>query len=141
VFYELCGIQPQTEIWVAFGVGKNYRFLSINAICSTLGELKSQALPVFHALLTGCDTTSAFKGKGKKSAWQAWQACDEVTETFVYLSANPFKNLDADTSHFASIERLIVVLYDGTSPLTSVNDIREELFCKQNRSVDRLPPT
>jgi len=50
----------------------------------------------------------------------------------VYLSANPFKNLDADSSHFASIERFIVVLYDRTSPLTSVNNAREELFCKQN---------
>ena len=140
VFYELRKIQPQTDIRIAFGVGKNYRFISINAICSTLGEMRSQALPVFHAL-TGCDTTSALKGKGKKSAWQAWQACDEVTETFVHLSANPFMNLDTDSSYFTSIERFIVVLYDRTSPLTLVNDAREELFCKRNRSVDRLPPT
>ena len=131
VFYELCAIQPLADIWIAFGVGKSYRFLSINAICSTLGELKSQTLPIFHAL-TGCDTTSTFKGKGKKSAWQAWQVFEEVTETLVHLSLNPFENVHVDSIHFASIERFIVVLYDRTSPLISVNDVREELFCKKN---------
>ena len=130
VFYELCTIQPLADIWIAFGVGKSYRFLSINTICSTLGELKPQALPIFHAL-TGCDTTSAFKGKGKKSAWQAWQAFKEVTETLVHLSLNPFENVHVDPIHFASIERFIVVLYDRTSPLISVNYVREELFCKK----------
>ena len=140
MFYDLLVIQPLADIWVAFGVGKNYRFLSINAICHTLGRPKAQALPVFHAL-TGCDTTSAFRGKGKKSAWQAWQAFEEVTDTFVHLSLHPFEDLNADSSYFTAIERFIVVLYDRTSPLSLVNDAREELFCKRNRSVDRLPPT
>ena len=49
-FRALSGIQPLADIWVAFGMGKNYRFLSINAICDSLGEPKAQALPVFHAL-------------------------------------------------------------------------------------------
>ena len=43
--------------------------------------------------------------------------------------------------HFTKIERLIVVLYDRTSPLTSINETREELFCKKNRSIERIPPT
>ena len=136
----LHAIQPLADIWIAFGVGKNYRFLSINAISHILGEPKSRALPVFHAL-SGCDTTSAFRGKGKKSAWQAWQAFEEVTATFEHLSLHPFEDLNADSSHFATIERFIVVLYDRTSPLSLVNDEREELFCKRSRSVERLPPT
>ena len=60
VFNDLLVIQPLADIWVAFGVSKNYRLISINAICHTLGEPKARALPVFHAL-TGCDTTSAFR--------------------------------------------------------------------------------
>ena len=68
--FELTITQPFADIWIAFGIGKDLRFYSINGICATLGEPRSRALPVFHAL-TGCDTTSAFKGKGKKSAWQA----------------------------------------------------------------------
>ena len=42
VFYDLIFTQPLADIWVAFGVGKNYRFLSINAICHTLGGRRAQ---------------------------------------------------------------------------------------------------
>ena len=139
-FHKLVKIQPVADIWVAFGMGKSYRFLSINAIFDSLGKQKAQALPLFHAL-TGSDTTSAFKGKGKKSAWQAWQAFAEVTDTFVYCSLHPFESLSVDSIHFKAIERFVVVLYDRTSPLISVNDTREELFCKINRSIERIPPT
>ncbi len=46
---------------------------------------------------TGCDTTSAFRGRGKKSAWQAWQAYEEVTQTFTFLAAHPFELLHAES--------------------------------------------
>ena len=103
VFYELLITQSSADIWIAFGTGKNHRVLSINAICERLGEPKSRALPVFHAV-TGCDTISAFKFKGKKSAWQAWQAFAEVTDTFVHLSAHPIENLNLDSRYFKSLE-------------------------------------
>jgi len=77
-FHDLIASQLLADIWVAFGMGKNFRFYHINAICASLGELQSRALPVFHAF-SGCDTTSAFNGKGKKSAWQAWQVYLDVT--------------------------------------------------------------
>jgi len=64
VFYDLDSIQPLVDICIAFGVGKNYRLISINAICHTLGEPTSKALPLFHAL-SGCDTTSAFRRRVK----------------------------------------------------------------------------
>ena len=79
--------------------------------CHTLGEPKARALPVFHAL-TGCGTTSVFRGKGKKFAWQAWQAFEEVTDIFKYLSLHPFEDISIGYSHFTAIERFVVVLYD-----------------------------
>ena len=79
LFHDLLVIQPLTDIWVAFGMGKKYRFCHINSICKSLGKDKSRALLMFHAY-SGCDTTSAFSGKGKKSVWLAWQAYDEATE-------------------------------------------------------------
>lgn len=80
LFHYLLVIQPLTDIWVAFGMGKKYRFYHINSMCKSLGEPKSRALPMFHAY-SSCDTTSAFNGKDKKSAWWAWQAYDAATET------------------------------------------------------------
>ena len=32
-------------------------------------------------------------------------------------------------------------MYDKTSPITSINEVREELFCKKNYSVERMSST
>ena len=80
-FVELTRVQPLADIWIAFRMGKDFRFYSLNAFCSALGDLRSRALPVFHAL-TGCDTSSTFRGNRNKSAWQAWQAFSESLKHF-----------------------------------------------------------
>ena len=36
-------------------------------------------LPMFHAL-TGCDTVSAFAGRGKRTAWMVWESFPELTK-------------------------------------------------------------
>ena len=59
----------------------------------------------------------------------------------MHLSLHPFETLSVDSDHFKAIERLIVVLYDRTSPLNLVNDTRDELFCKKKRTTERVPPT
>ena len=77
-FHTLSSIWSGLSFWVAFGMGKNFQLLFVNTICEYLGEQKCRALPFFHAF-TGCDTSSAFLGKGKKSAWEAWKAYPEAT--------------------------------------------------------------
>ncbi len=86
----------------------------------------SRALPVFH-VVPGCNTISAFKFKGEKSAWQAWQAFAEVTDTFLQLFAHPLENLNLDSCYFKSLKRLVIVMYDKTSPLTSINEVRNAI--------------
>ena len=136
-FFDLKLTHPCVDIWVAFGTGKSFKYLNINAISSHIGEAKARALPMFHAL-TGCDTTSAFKGRGKKTAWQDYE---EVTQTFTYLATHPFQCLNINSEHFKRIERYVVVLYDKTSSLSFVNEAREELFCRKSRTIDNIPPT
>ena len=89
-FDRLIAERSDADIWIAFGMGKHFHFISGNRVCVSLGEIRSRCLPVFHAL-SGCDTTSAFVGKGKQSAWQAWQLYNEVTPTLVSLAENPFQ--------------------------------------------------
>ena len=72
-FHKMLPIQGNVNIWVAFVSGKSFMFYGVNSIFESLGESKSKALPVFHTY-SGCDTTSSFNGKGKKSAWQARQS-------------------------------------------------------------------
>ena len=105
--------------------------VGMHAICTYLGEARAWALPIFHAL-TGCDITSVFRGKGKKSEWQAWQADEEVTRKFELLATHPFKHLGSDSER---------IEYSRTCPLTSVNGAREELFCRKSRKMDMIPPT
>ena len=39
----------RAELWIAFGTGKNFRYIPAHEICASLGPQKSVALPVFHA--------------------------------------------------------------------------------------------
>ena len=65
-FFNLHENHLNIDLWVAFGVGKNFQYIHSNSICNDLGREQSRALPIFHAF-SGCDTTSPFCGKGKKS--------------------------------------------------------------------------
>lgn len=140
-FRQLKEVQENLDVWVAFGMGKTFSFISINEICHSLGETKSCYLPLFHAI-SGCDTTSAFYGKGKKSAWEAWELCQDIlTPTLEFLSMHPFHHLTTDSTHFKNLERMVVVMYDKYSPLGSVNSARKALFCKNSKAIEKLPPT
>ncbi|KAJ8037689.1 hypothetical protein HOLleu_18575 [Holothuria leucospilota] len=139
-FHHLLTLNPDANIWVAFGTGKHFSFIHVNEICMALGEDTSVALPVFHSF-TGCDTTSAFYRKGKNVAWDAWKCYPAVTQAFTYMAMNPYARLETDTQHFKLLERFVVVLYDKNSNLESINEARRELFCQKNRPMENIPPT
>jgi hypothetical protein len=139
--HYLRAVKPDIELWVAFGMGRDFRFISVNSISDDLGEARSKSLPVFHAL-SGCDTTSAFFGRSKASAWKAWELYPEITPTLEFLADHPFHELSLSSEHFKRIERFTVIMYDKLSPVTSINKARMEIFCKStNIDMTRLPPT
>ena len=43
-------INPGVNLWLAFGLGRNFLLININSIADLLGEARSVSLPVFHAL-------------------------------------------------------------------------------------------
>ena len=77
-----------SEMWISFGVGKQYRYIPIHDMVRALGDEKAQTLHVFHAF-TGCDQTSAFLGRGKNTAWATWMSYGEATAVFKSLSKQP----------------------------------------------------
>lgn len=127
---------PVTELWLAFGVNKHFRYIPVHAVVEHLGEAKAKALPYFHAF-TGCDTVSAFHGIGKKTAWDAWKAWPQVTEAFIKLST-PHAAIDDDT--FKELETFVILLYDRTSECRSINQARKRMFAR-GRQLERIPPT
>ena len=76
-------------------MGSNFCHYDLNAIHTQLGNSKSLALPVFHAI-TGCVTTAPFVGKGKKLAWQAWSNYSNITSAFVFLAEHPFHSITVE---------------------------------------------
>ena len=138
-FHSFLGTYPAADIWIAFGTGKNFMNIHINDICNDLGRDKSMSLPIFHCF-TGCDTTSAFLGKGKKSAWEAWKSYPEVTQAFLYMARHPHAPITVETQHFKLLEHFTVVVYYKASNQESVNEARRELFCQNNKTLETIPP-
>ena len=82
----------------------------------------------FHAM-TGCDS-SQFCGHGKKSAWPVYVGEPSLLDP---LSAD-------NAPDYAKAECFVVKLYCPLSTLTSVNDLRAELFHRVS-NPEKLPPT
>ena len=135
-FHELCSI-GLNELWVSFGKGRATVWLPIHDYAAKLGTSKSKSLLFFHAL-SGCDTVSAFRNKGKKSFYQTWEVMQEITNTFVKLSNYPVDFNDTDED---MLEKFISLLYDRSSQSFSVDNTRKKLFSQKNTAFDNLPPT
>ena len=97
-----------TEVWIAFGTGRQFKYISVHAIAHQLEVRKARAVRMFHAF-TGCDTESFFAGKGKATAWEVWHICPQVTETFLALADGPDALSD---DNFETLEHFVVLMYD-----------------------------
>ena len=128
-----------TELWVGFGSGKTFQTIPIHAIVNKLGPQKCISLPLFHSY-TGCDTSSSFLGIGKKTAWAAWEAYPEITDTFMALAEDPLL-FSMDSIHMERLERWTVIMYSKSCGLSRVNDTRRELFTSGKRTLENIPPT
>ena len=133
--YHHIGVE---ELWISFGTGKNLRYIAAHNISLALGSFKSKSLPVFHAL-TGCDQTSAFASKGKKTSWETWKVFSEVTAAFGVLSLVPTE--EDIQAVMPVLERFVVLMYDKASSSTGIDEARKELFTRKGRSIDLIPPT
>ena len=123
--------------YIAFGTGSNFRYIPIHEVVASMDPRICATLPMFHAF-TGCDTVSAFCGRGKKTAWNTWKVYPEVITAF-----EEFPLMQTETSDIAmeTLERFVVLLYDRTSDIMNVNDSRKYLFTQKTRSLENLPPT
>ena len=134
-FHLLKDLCKNLELKAAFGVRKNFAVYSVNNICPTLGLDKNKIMSTFRAF-SGCDTTSSFHRRGKKSEWESLVSFPEVKVAFQYIVDHHFETLDISSQHFKLIERFTVILYDRTSASDSVNKARIELFSLKNRSLE-----
>ena len=85
---------------------------------------------LFYHAFTGCDVVSAFRGKGKKSAWQTWDVCEEASGVFSKLSQYPPVVDDEDLK---TLEKFVVMMYDRSSTDEGVDDVRLDMFARKQR--------
>ena len=60
------------KLWLAFENQSNFRYIPIHEVVANMDARICTTVPMFHAF-TGCDTVSAFCGRGKKTAWNIWK--------------------------------------------------------------------
>ena len=90
-----------TEVWIAFGTGKDFCYIPTHIILKYLGPMKSLSLPMFHSF-TGCNSFSLSK------YWKIWELNDELTRKFYALHKVP----DVITGEAVlSLERFTILLY------------------------------
>ena len=116
---------------------KTFRYISAHSIAAELDDKSCQGLLFLHAI-SGCDTTSAFCGIGKKTAWEVWRTSDIFKSLFSRQSNSPCLLSETDLD---MLERFVVLLYQRTSALSKVNEARKRLFSFGNRQLENIPPT
>ncbi|ELT99539.1 hypothetical protein CAPTEDRAFT_208935 [Capitella teleta] len=87
--------------------------------------------------MTGCDTVSAFYGRGKRTAWEAWKSYLEVTEAYQDCVSSD----RVSKTCMALSEGFVILLYDKSSKATDVNKARKHIFTQKARSLENIPPT
>ena len=85
-------------------------------------------------MFTGCDTTSAFYGKGKIKAMKVWKTKD-YREMFTSLG----KELELSNELKSSLSKYVCHLY-GLEECSDVNFVRYELFKSGKYEEQLLPP-
>jgi hypothetical protein len=72
-----------------------------------------------------------------RSAEQA----SEVTEAFIITVVQPIKPLEITCTLLELLERFTCILYDRTTSVVMVNDLKKELFSRGSLSMENIPPS
>ena len=123
---------------VAIGTEKSFRYVDATTIAHVLGVDKCKTLPVFHAL-TGCDTTSCFAGRGKRTAWASRNIFSSVTPALCALVDTPSAAVLREV--LRTIERSVVVLYNRGRSEDDVNRARQVHSTQKGIYIETVPPT
>ncbi|XP_028417356.1 uncharacterized protein LOC114541753 [Dendronephthya gigantea] len=127
-------LEIDANIYFETGVGSARRIISLSNVRESLGHEWCSSLIGLHAF-TGCDTTSAFYGKGKVSVLKVAKAREEYSHTFSNLGTelNPSEDLFTQLYHF------VCHLY-GYQGYSDINRVRYEMFKSGKFDEELLPP-
>ena len=121
-------------LWLT-GTKDRRRFVHLSRLAHALGTEICKSLPGYHAFI-GCDTTSAFYGKGKKRSFEILIKDRTIRAGMAGLGVAPECTLDTQKS----CELFVCRLY-GQQNCTSINEARYKIFCAMAPACQNLPAT
>lgn len=138
-----------TEVYMMTGTAQNRRLININAVANDIyGNINKtnctkkslvKALLGFHCF-TGCDTISAFAGRGKLKPLSLLVGNEDYIDVFCSLG----EELSLTNEMIRKLERFVIHMYGKkpTSQTLSIDDIRYSLYCQRGgkTSFAHLPP-
>ena len=124
------------KLFFKTGLKEQKRIIPMHDIASELGERMPLALPVIHAL-SGCDSTSSFFNKGKKTWFATLEKYPLVLEGIMDIGEHPVNITERAVK---SVNQAVSEIYCGKL-MNNTDDARYELFSKKGLSSEKLPPT
>ena len=147
IFFILLHFAPQLNIKILFDtkIDKKPRLIDVSSIGAEFGQEKCTALLGLHGF-TGCDTVSAFRGKGKLTPMKKLLKTTKLHPILGKLG----NSWGVSEELLEEMEIFTCSLYGGTPNVTKVNDLRlsriNKLCTKEGRStpssvdMSTLPP-
>ena len=131
------------EMWIQTGIVTGTtdlrRFIPVHEICHNIAQEIQTVLPAIHAL-TGCDSTSAFFGKGKSTVLKvALENLDVIQSLKKMASASTSADFEEAIS---AAQQFVVLLYDQKQKIRvdGLNKLRVKMANQSKMSLIKLPP-
>ena len=124
-------------IYVKCGTQARTRYISITQVVERHGSRLCRCLPGLHAF-TGCDSASAFSGKGKLTALKLARQNPSIQELFQRVGMA----WEVSEELFMELQQFTCTMYAPNSGTDDVNLLRYRLFCAKKGDIDSrlLPP-
>ena len=110
-------------MYIKGGTKTREKFVDVQKVAAAVGQNTCCAFPGLHSS-TGCDTVSAFGGKGKISAFKLMQKNTKYQDAFTQLG----KEWSVPGDLFKVLQEFTCKLYAARCPSTTVNELRYQLF-------------
>jgi hypothetical protein len=136
VFILCLGLQNKlsSHIILKFGKSDMKKCIDIHSMCTALGETICKAIIGFHCF-TGCDTTSAFYGKGKVRPFTLLVSSDSSIRNAICRLGEEWE-LDVMSD---PVEKFVCAIYGSKE--SHVDAARYKLFVTNALGERKLPPT
>ena len=124
-------------MYIKCGSKTRTRYIHVSRLANIIGKEVCSALLGYHAY-TGCDTVSAFSGRGKVGPFKILVGNVKFQKAFTELGTN--WSLSAEL--LKCLEEFTCRIYAAKSDIPDVNEMRYQLFRSKNGDVEsgQLPP-